>query len=29
MLRRPLERGDDIADVDLLAHADLSGRRLQ
>ena len=26
---RALERGDDVADVDLLAHAGLSGDRLQ
>ena len=29
MLRRALERGDDVADVDLLAHAGLSDLRLQ
>jgi len=29
VLRRARERGDDVADVDLLAHADLYGRRLQ
>ena len=29
MLCRALERGDDVADVDLLAHAGLSGDRLQ
>ena len=29
MPRRTLERGDDVADVDLLAHAGLSCDRLQ
>jgi hypothetical protein len=29
VLRRALERGDDIADADLLAHPGLSGDRLQ
>jgi hypothetical protein len=28
VLRRAFERGDDVADVDLLAHAGLAGDRL-